>query len=148
MTRLDDQSLTRLHLVSKERVFLGRRPLLIQFTVLPRRRHQPEYLQVTSQQRDGHSTQLQHCNCHHSHSHHTPSLHSFIPGLKPSFSANPSHRSTGTLSLHLSQHLFSFLLLGITTVFSVLNFVFFHTYHVPSHGICKPALFGARPKPG
>jgi len=27
------------------------------------------------------------------HSHHPSPLHSFIPGLKPSFSANPSHRS-------------------------------------------------------
>jgi len=26
-------------------------------------------------------------------SHHPSPLHSFIPGLKPSFSANPSHRS-------------------------------------------------------
>ena len=31
------------------------------------------------------------------HSHHPSPLHSFIPGLKPSFSANPSQRNLPVL---------------------------------------------------
>jgi len=54
--------------------------------------------------------------------------HSFIPGLKPSFSANPSHCSPSYLLLKYSLHGFPglFTVISERICFLLLVFLFFH----------------------
>ena len=66
------------------------------------------YFSIGNGQPQGTSNSLLILSTHHSH--HPSPLHSFIPGLKPSFSANPSH-----LSLLFLLHDWLHWLLGLFT---------------------------------
>ena len=62
-------------------------------------------------------------------SHHPSPLHSFIPGLKPSFSANPSHRSLLVL-LHDRLHGFP----AEPILLSIRFFLLFSVFHFSPAG--------------